>query len=105
MRFAARLLVLLLLVLATCDADTEPYESKAVTDPSKSFRLTPSEPFLGTSIIPVLTDTGSLASTITSGGIVRPGVHRRLTCCSGAGAHKVCCADRWVSTTGHPLGH
>jgi len=42
--------------------------SGTVTDPSKSFRLTLSEPFLGTSIIPVLTDTGALASTITSGG-------------------------------------
>merc|ERR1712054_467404 len=39
------------------------------TDPSKSFRLTLSEPFLGTSIIPVLTDTGAIATAIGSAGV------------------------------------
>merc|ERR1719453_474621 len=39
------------------------------TDPSKSFRLTLSEPFLGTSIIPVLTDTGAVATSIASTGV------------------------------------
>jgi len=39
-----------------------------VADPSKSFRLTLSEPFLGTSIIPVLTDTGAVATAINTGG-------------------------------------
>merc|ERR1711968_269636 len=39
------------------------------TDPSKSFRLTLSEPFLGTSIIPVLTDTGAVATSINSAGV------------------------------------
>merc|ERR1712072_660726 len=39
------------------------------TDPSKSFRLTLSEPFLGTSIIPVLTDTGAVATSIASAGV------------------------------------
>jgi len=39
-----------------------------VADPSKSFRLTLSEPFLGTSIIPVLTDTGAVAAAINTGG-------------------------------------
>merc|ERR1711943_47643 len=39
------------------------------TDPSKSFRLTLSEPFLGTSIIPVLTDTGAVATPIASTGV------------------------------------
>jgi hypothetical protein len=42
--------------------------SGAYTDPSKSFRLTLSEPFLGTSIIPVLTDTGAVATAIASAG-------------------------------------
>merc|ERR1719230_723261 len=41
----------------------------AFTDPSKSFRLTLSEPFLGTSIIPVLTDTGAIATAIGSAGV------------------------------------
>merc|ERR1712167_430964 len=41
----------------------------AFTDPSKSFRLTLSEPFLGTSIIPVLTDTGAIATSINSAGV------------------------------------
>jgi hypothetical protein len=50
-----------------------PYSSAStaadvVTDPSKSFRLTLSEPFLGTSIIPVLTDTGAVATAINTGG-------------------------------------
>merc|ERR1711968_230342 len=39
------------------------------TDPSKSFRLTLSGPFLGTSIIPVLTDTGAVATSINSAGV------------------------------------
>merc|ERR1712127_365130 len=39
-----------------------------VADPSKSFRLTLSEPFLGTSIIPVLADTGAVATAINTGG-------------------------------------
>merc|ERR1711904_653531 len=43
--------------------------SGTFTDPSKSFRLTLSEPFLGTSIIPVLTDTGAVATSITSAGV------------------------------------
>merc|ERR1719498_126606 len=43
--------------------------STAFTDPSKSFRLTLSEPFLGTSIIPVLTDTGAVATSIGSAGV------------------------------------
>merc|ERR1711865_1058068 len=34
----------------------------------KSFRLTLSEPSLGTSIIPVLTDTGAVATAINTGG-------------------------------------
>merc|ERR550514_1210418 len=41
----------------------------AFTDPSKSFRLTLSEPFLGTSIIPVPTDTGAIATAIGSAGV------------------------------------
>merc|ERR1711988_1465065 len=44
---------------AAADATTASF-----TDPSKSFRLTLSEPFLGTSIIPVLTDTGAVATSI-----------------------------------------
>merc|ERR1711904_342213 len=43
--------------------------SGTYTDPSKSFRLTLSEPFLGTSIIPVLTDTGAVATSINSAGV------------------------------------
>jgi len=35
-------------------------------DTSNKFRLTLSEPFLGTSIIPVLTDTGAVATAISS---------------------------------------
>merc|ERR1711998_379667 len=37
-------------------------------DTSNKFRLTLSEPFLGTSIIPVLTDTGAVATAIASAG-------------------------------------
>merc|ERR1712072_1425422 len=44
-------------------------DTTAFTDPSKSFRLTLSEPFLGTSIIPVLTDTGAVATSIASTGV------------------------------------
>merc|ERR1711967_175233 len=44
-------------------------DTTAFTDPSKSFRLTLSEPFLGTSIIPVLTDTGAVATSINSAGV------------------------------------
>merc|ERR1711968_287488 len=44
-------------------------QGTAFTDPSKSFRLTLSEPFLGTSIIPVLTDTGAIATAIGSAGV------------------------------------
>merc|ERR1711967_18039 len=44
-------------------------DTTAFTDPSKSFRLTLSEPFLGTSIIPVLTDTGAVATSIASAGV------------------------------------
>merc|ERR1712072_555480 len=44
-------------------------DTTAFTDPSKSFRLTLSEPFLGTSIIPVLTDTGAVATSIASVGV------------------------------------
>merc|ERR1711871_1617981 len=44
-------------------------DTTAFTDPSKSFRLTLSEPFLGTSIIPVLTDTGAVAASIASAGV------------------------------------
>ena len=59
---------------ATPEVSYAPYSSAAVTagdvvaDPSKSFRLTLSEPFLGTSIIPVLTDTGAVATAINTGG-------------------------------------
>merc|ERR1711968_390211 len=49
---------------AAADATTASF-----TDPSKSFRLTLSEPFLGTSIIPVLTDTGAVATSINSAGV------------------------------------
>merc|ERR1711988_1234944 len=49
---------------AAADATTASF-----TDPSKSFRLTLSEPFLGTSIIPVLTDTGAVATSIGSTGV------------------------------------
>merc|ERR1712100_728748 len=49
---------------AAADATTASF-----TDPSKSFRLTLSEPFLGTSIIPVLTDTGAVATSIASTGV------------------------------------
>merc|ERR1711988_1964513 len=49
---------------AAADATTASF-----TDPSKSFRLTLSEPFLGTSIIPVLTDTGAVAISIASTGV------------------------------------
>merc|ERR1712100_794921 len=44
-------------------------DTTAFTDPSKSFRLTLSEPFLGTSIIPMLTDTGAVATSIGSTGV------------------------------------
>merc|ERR1712100_63584 len=44
-------------------------DTTAFTDPSKSFRLTLSEPFLGTSIIPMLTDTGAVATSIASTGV------------------------------------
>ena len=43
--------------------------SGAYTDPSKSFRLTLSEPFLGTSIIPVLTDTGSTPTALKAAAL------------------------------------
>merc|ERR1712100_487183 len=49
---------------AAADATTASF-----TDPSKSFRITLSEPFLGTSIIPVLTDTGAVATSIASTGV------------------------------------
>merc|ERR1719281_664746 len=52
---------------AAADATTASF-----TDPSKSFRLTLSEPFLGTSIIPVLTDTGAVATSIASTGVGKP---------------------------------
>jgi hypothetical protein len=38
-------------------------------DTSNKFRLTLSEPFLGTSIIPVLTDTGSMATALKSAAL------------------------------------
>merc|ERR1711865_535203 len=55
------------------DVSYAPYSTaetaaQVVADPSKSFRLTLSEPFLGTSIIPVLTDTGAVATAINTGG-------------------------------------
>jgi hypothetical protein len=53
------------------DITFSPYSTETsgdVIDPSSQFRLTLSEPFLGASIIPVLTDTGAVATSIGTGG-------------------------------------
>jgi hypothetical protein len=53
------------------DITFAPYSLEAsgtVVDPTSTFRLTLSEPFLGTSIIPILTDTGAVATSIGTGG-------------------------------------